>query len=320
MMSFDEPRRVMLNQQFSIFKFQVSPVDPSTGLKVNSARGGLTTVEWPSFRRGFTLIELLLVMAIIGILITLVTVTIKPIQAKSRDSRRKADVSLTRSGLDLFKADFKIYPNFTFYLGKNTADSGATQSSLDVASQLNGCSSLPTGRGNLADFASSSDLNSATLFEGFESVNGFMICMKYMEQVVKDPTQVAQDGYQYRVTADYADMIISAKLENPSDQSVESLFNVAGATKRFIDGPGKTSRQLADDSKAFFGNLPGNLDDGLYLYQCINNAGGATINKDDRSSADNQPIVANGSNWVANSVCQNDPNGLAVVQAYGKGN
>src|SRR6185436_16486707 len=68
-------------------------------------------------RKGFTLIELLVVISIIGILTTLTFVAILPIQRKSRDARRKADVNSFLAAANLFKADFKIYPNPTFYLG-----------------------------------------------------------------------------------------------------------------------------------------------------------------------------------------------------------
>src|SRR3989344_4044534 len=77
----------------------------------------LVIQKFRNSQSGFTLIELLVVITIIGILITLVTVAVVPVQRKSRDARRKADVNSFLSGVNLFKADFKIYPNSTFYLG-----------------------------------------------------------------------------------------------------------------------------------------------------------------------------------------------------------
>ena len=71
-------------------------------------------------KKAFTLIELLVVITIIGILAVLVAVTIGPIQKRSRDSKRKADVDLVLGGANQFYADFKVYPNFTMYLGNNT--------------------------------------------------------------------------------------------------------------------------------------------------------------------------------------------------------
>lgn len=54
---------------------------------------------------GFTLIELLVVIAIIGILAALATVSYSESQQKSRDSRRKADLSAIQKALELAKQD-----------------------------------------------------------------------------------------------------------------------------------------------------------------------------------------------------------------------
>jgi len=279
-------------------------------------------------RKGFTLIELLVVITIIGILMTLITVSIASVQRKSRDSRRKADISLIRGSLDLFKSDFKIYPNFTFYLGDNLNDSGqpidggAMNSAFDLAPSIGQCTALPNGSPVL--FASNTDnLDTATLLEGFDSVNAFLICLKYAESQVRDPSLAAEipDNYQYRVSADYADMIVSAKLESANDPSLESLFNINTDNMRFIEGSGKTSRQLADDSNTtrFFALPTGNLNDGLYLYQCLKSASGADITKDNRSSSSYQPIIFNSSTgWEKNTSCQNNATGLHVVQSYGR--
>lgn len=90
-------------------------------------------------KRAFTLIELLVVISIIGVLITLVAVTVLPVQRKSRDSKRKADVNLVLSGLGLFNADFKVYPNYTFYLGTNATDTSAVNSNFGLESDIPTC-------------------------------------------------------------------------------------------------------------------------------------------------------------------------------------
>lgn len=54
---------------------------------------------------GFTLIELLVVIAIIGILAALATVSYSDSQKKSRDSRRKSDLTAIQKAFELMKQD-----------------------------------------------------------------------------------------------------------------------------------------------------------------------------------------------------------------------
>jgi general secretion pathway protein G len=60
--------------------------------------------------KGFTLMELLIVIAIIGILVTLSGMTYTKVQEQSRDARRKADLELIKSGIEIYKADCNAYP------------------------------------------------------------------------------------------------------------------------------------------------------------------------------------------------------------------
>jgi general secretion pathway protein G len=59
---------------------------------------------------GFTLIELLVVISIIGILMALSIFGIQGARESSRDARRKADLELIRSGLEIYKSDCGDYP------------------------------------------------------------------------------------------------------------------------------------------------------------------------------------------------------------------
>lgn len=65
-------------------------------------------------RKGFTLVELLVVISIIGILIAISIFGIQGARESSRDSRRKADLELIRSGLEIYKSDCGNYPIATY--------------------------------------------------------------------------------------------------------------------------------------------------------------------------------------------------------------
>lgn len=59
---------------------------------------------------GFTLMELMVVMAIMGILITVGLSSYKSVQMKSRDARRKNDLRSIAGALDLYYNDKGRYP------------------------------------------------------------------------------------------------------------------------------------------------------------------------------------------------------------------
>ena len=63
---------------------------------------------------GFTLIELLVVIMIIGILVAISVFGIQGSREAARDARRKADLELIRSGLEIYKSDCGTYPAATY--------------------------------------------------------------------------------------------------------------------------------------------------------------------------------------------------------------
>ena len=63
--------------------------------------------------KGFTLIELLVVIAIIGILATIVLVSLNSARQKARDTRRIGDVRQVALALEMYYDDNSAYPAVT---------------------------------------------------------------------------------------------------------------------------------------------------------------------------------------------------------------
>ena len=70
----------------------------------------ISTVRARGTRRGFTLIEILVVMAIIGLLATIVLGSLSIARKKSRDARRVADLTQLHNALELYVNENKVSP------------------------------------------------------------------------------------------------------------------------------------------------------------------------------------------------------------------
>jgi prepilin-type N-terminal cleavage/methylation domain-containing protein len=64
-------------------------------------------------KKGFTLIELLIVVAVIGILASVILVGIGPVQKQGRDARRISDLKQVQNGLELYYNRYGSYPTVT---------------------------------------------------------------------------------------------------------------------------------------------------------------------------------------------------------------
>jgi len=63
------------------------------------------------FNRGFTLIELLVVIFIIGLLASIVVVSVNSARSKARDTKRKADIKSFKTAIELYANDNGRYPS-----------------------------------------------------------------------------------------------------------------------------------------------------------------------------------------------------------------
>lgn len=61
-------------------------------------------------QKGFTLIELLVVIAIIGLISSIVLVSMGGVRAKARDAKRKADIAQIARAIELFYNATESYP------------------------------------------------------------------------------------------------------------------------------------------------------------------------------------------------------------------
>lgn len=68
-------------------------------------------------KSGFTLVEILIVVAIIGLLASIILVGIGGFRARGRDSRRIADLRETQNGLELYFTKNGYYPDTDTWSG-----------------------------------------------------------------------------------------------------------------------------------------------------------------------------------------------------------
>lgn len=64
-----------------------------------------------SHKKGFTLIELLVVIAIIGLLASIVLVSMQGVRGKARDSRRMQELKQLQTAVELYYDKYESYPS-----------------------------------------------------------------------------------------------------------------------------------------------------------------------------------------------------------------
>jgi len=68
-------------------------------------------VKIQNWKKGFTLIELLIVIAIIGVLSTLLMANFIGVRQRARDAQRKSDLRQIQSALEIYRSDMGSYPS-----------------------------------------------------------------------------------------------------------------------------------------------------------------------------------------------------------------
>ncbi len=76
-------------------------------------------------KKGFTLIEILIVVAIIGLLASIILVGLGTFRARGRDARRIADLRETQNGLELYFTKNGYYPDVGTWASLTSALIGA---------------------------------------------------------------------------------------------------------------------------------------------------------------------------------------------------
>jgi general secretion pathway protein G len=83
--------------------------------------------------KGFTLIELLVVISIIGVLAAVSIFGLSGARESARDARRKSDLELIKSGLELYRADCNVYPSSITFDGNWDLIGTGTPTSCAIA-------------------------------------------------------------------------------------------------------------------------------------------------------------------------------------------
>ncbi len=140
-------------------------------------------------KKGFTLVEILLVVAIIGILASIVLISLGPIQRQGRDARRLSDLRSIQSALELYYNKCGYYP-------------GAAAPTLPCPAWVN-----PASWGDMATALTGSSLG--------------------INQIPNDPT--SGRTYGYLASGNGSSYILAAQLEDVNNPALSQSASAGTA-------------------------------------------------------------------------------------------
>src|ERR1035437_3458279 len=122
-------------------------------------------------KNGFTLIELLIVIAIIGVLATLLMVNFIGVRQRARDAQRKSDLRQIQSALEIYRSDNGTYPASSTS-GSSTILAPNCPSSLPVSLGNSGCTTTYMQKVS-ADPGSAGSYNGANYYYNSDGTNTY---------------------------------------------------------------------------------------------------------------------------------------------------
>ena len=127
-------------------------------------------IKTQNWKKGFTLIELLIVVAIIGILATLLMANFVGVRQRARDAQRKSDVRQIQAALEIYRSDNGSYPAVGSGNGNLSTNGSCKNSLTDSTGNSTYMKSVPCDP-NGGSYTYSSGGTSYTLYACLENVS-----------------------------------------------------------------------------------------------------------------------------------------------------